>query len=196
MSATASHYSSPLLLALREGTHTCHKRLEARLPFFSADFDRAAYRRLMQAYFGFHAPLESLLGAYQECERVKTPTLVTDLLALAMTRAQIDTLPLCRALPQISDQASALGVMYVVEGSTLGGQVLKRAMTERLALGADSGAGFLDVYGPLTGARWRSFLERLEQAPSAAKDQTRTVQAAIATFECFEQWLAQQGVLR
>ena len=47
---------SPLLLALREGTRDCHKTLEARLPFFSPCFDSTDYRRLLQAYYGFHAP--------------------------------------------------------------------------------------------------------------------------------------------
>ncbi|MFJ3073449.1 MULTISPECIES: biliverdin-producing heme oxygenase [Pseudomonas] len=186
---------SPLLLALREGTLTCHKALEARLPFFDAGFDTAAYSRLMQAYYGFHAPLEARLGAYQEPLRAKTPALALDLQALALSASDIDTLPLCQALPVVRDEASALGVMYVLEGSTLGGQVLKRAMAERLGLGPSSGAGFLDVYGALTGRYWRDFLERLDRAPSAPAAQAATVQAAIDTFACFEHWLGQRNVL-
>jgi len=138
----SSSSPSPLLLALREGTRDCHKALEARLPFFEASFDVAAYSRLIQAYYGFHAPLEARLGAYQEPMRTKTPTLTLDLQALSLSAADIDALPLCQALPAISSEASALGVMYVLEGSTLGGQVLKRAMAERLGLGPAAGTGF------------------------------------------------------
>ncbi|HYQ52414.1 MAG TPA: biliverdin-producing heme oxygenase, partial [Pseudomonas sp.] len=128
----SSSSPSPLLLALREGTRDCHKALEARLPFFETSFDVAAYSRLIQAYYGFHAPLEARLGVYQEPLRAKTPALSLDLQALNLSAADIDALPLCQALPAISSEASALGVMYVLEGSTLGGQVLKRAMAERL----------------------------------------------------------------
>lgn len=186
---------SPLLLALREGTRDCHKALEARLPFFSPGFDSAAYRRLLQAYYGFHAPLENSLSNYQGAERRKTPTLARDLLALNLSEAEVGALPLCQALPAICDEASALGVMYVLEGSTLGGQVLKRAMAERLGIDHDSGAAFLDVYGELTGSYWRSFLERLGQAAAAMPTQATTVQAAIDTFTCFEAWLGQHEVL-
>ncbi|HDS1737038.1 biliverdin-producing heme oxygenase [Pseudomonas sp. BP8] len=196
MSAPPRTVSSPLLLALREGTQACHKGLETRLPFFHADFDLPAYRRLMQAYYGFHAPLETLLSGYQGSERAKTPTLVSDLQALTLTAADIDALPLCQALPVIDNEASALGVMYVIEGSTLGGQVLKRAMAERLGIDADNGGGFLDVYGAMTGQHWRSFLQRLEQAPASAAAQACTVHAAVATFERFEQWLEHSAVLR
>ncbi|QXH58324.1 biliverdin-producing heme oxygenase [Pseudomonas maumuensis] len=183
---------SPLLLALREGTRACHQGLEARLPFFSAGFDRAAYARLLAAYHGFHAPLDTLLAEYQTAERNKTPALSRDLGALAI---DAQALPVCHALPRIDDEASALGVMYVLEGSTLGGQVLKRAMAERLGIDTDSGGAFLDIYGAQTGARWRSFLQRLAAADPQPAAQARTVAAAVATFTCFEQWLEARRVL-
>ncbi|WP_194791087.1 biliverdin-producing heme oxygenase [Pseudomonas sp. UFMG81] len=186
---------SPLLLALREGTHASHKRLEQRLPFFSEHFDLNAYRQLLAAYLGFHAPLELALADHQPTQRHKAPALRHDLRALGLSDAELAALPLCGTLPAIDDEASALGVMYVLEGSTLGGQVLKRAMAERLGIDSDSGAAFLDVYGPLTGAHWRSFLDRLAQAALGTAAEARTVQAAISTFDCFEQWLAARRVL-
>lgn len=195
MSTRTTSTPSPLLLALRAGTRECHRALEDRLPFFREGFDAHAYRRLLAAYYGFHAPLELHLGGYLADERVKAPVLVRDLLALGLSAADIDALPLCQALPSLDDEARALGVMYVIEGSTLGGQVLKRAMAERLGLGPDCGTGFLDVYGASTGSYWRAFLDRLGQAPNTPAAQAATVQAAIDTFECFERWLGQCGVL-
>ncbi|MFF7107309.1 biliverdin-producing heme oxygenase [Pseudomonas sichuanensis] len=190
-----SDTASPLLLALREGTRHCHKGLEARMPFFSESFDLAAYRHLLAAYHGFHAPLEARLSDYQGAERNKAPALVRDLLALGLGADAIDALPLCGDLPAISDEACALGVMYVLEGSTLGGQVLKRAMAERLGIDTEGGAAFLDVYGPLTGAHWRGFLARLAGAAPCPDTQARSVRAAVETFEGFERWLDQRGVL-
>ncbi|MDH0302150.1 MULTISPECIES: biliverdin-producing heme oxygenase [unclassified Pseudomonas] len=184
--------TSPLLLALREGTRTHHQQLEARLPFFSTGFDLTAYGNLLGAYHGFYAPLDRALSNHQTADRSKAPALARDLRALALP---IDTLPQCQVLPTIADEASALGVMYVLEGSTLGGQVLKRAMAERLGIDGDTGAAFLDVYGPLTGAHWRGFLARLTAAPYSERAQTRSVQAAVATFACFEQWLDERRVL-
>lgn len=186
---------SPLLLALRAGTRDCHTALENRLPFFREGFDVVEYRRLLTAYYGFHAPLELTLAGYQGLERAKAPALVRDLLALGLSAADIEALPLCQALPAVEDEARALGVMYVLEGSTLGGQVLKRAMAERLGLAPDCGLGFLDVYGEASGSYWRAFLERLAGASCTPAAQAATVQAAIDTFERFERWLEQRGVL-
>lgn len=190
-----SDTASPLLRALREGTRACHKGLEQRLPFFSDGFDLPAYRRLIEAYHGFHAPLEAALGSYQGVERNKVPALARDLFALGLDATEIDALPQCGALPVIDSEASALGVMYVLEGSTLGGQVLKRAMADRLGIDADSGAAFFDVYGPLTGAHWRSFLARLAGASQSPAALAGAVHAAVATFEGFEQWLDERWVL-
>lgn len=189
----------PLLTALRQGTGPCHRALEARLPFFDERFDLPAYRRLVGAYHGFHAPLEQALAGFLPAldpqRRAKTPALVVDLQNLGLTHAQIDALPLCPGLPQVTDQAQALGIMYVLEGSTLGGQVLKRAMAERLGIDADNGGAFLDVYGPETGSLWRGFLQFLERAPASPADQQRVAQAAIDTFTCFERWLESREVL-
>ncbi|CAG8871144.1 hypothetical protein PS627_04325 [Pseudomonas fluorescens] len=190
---------SPLLTALRQGTGPCHRALEDRLPFFDERFDHPAYRRLVCAYYGFHAPLEQALAGFLPAidpqRRLKTPALVTDLQNLGLTPAQIDALPLCRDLPHIADEAQALGVAYVLEGSTLGGQVLKRAMAERLAIGAGNGGAFLDVYGSETGSLWRGFLHYLGTAPDSPADQARVAQAAIDTFTCFERWLESREVL-
>ena len=50
---------------------------------------------------------------------------------------------------------TCLGALYVLEGATLGGQVLRREMAQRLGVNADNGGAFLDVYGAETGRRWR-----------------------------------------
>lgn len=189
----------PLLAALRQGTAACHRALEARLPFFDEHFDHRAYQRLLEAYYGFHAPLEQALAGHLPAlapqRRAKAPALINDLQNLGLSARQIDALPLCQALPRITGDAQALGVMYVLEGSTLGGQVLKRAMAERLAIGTANGGAFLDVYGPETGALWRSFLRFLEHAALSPAEQEHAVQAAIDTFARFERWLDRQGVL-
>lgn len=188
-----------VLTAVRESTGALHRRLEQRLPFFSNGFDHDAYQRLLMAYYGFHAPLEqalaSHLAALDQPRRMKTPALQQDLLALGLSRAQVDALPRCQDLPAIHDDASALGVMYVIEGSTLGGQVLKRAMAERLEIDEGNGGAFLDVYGQATGPLWRAFLHYLDAAVPASAAQHAVVKAAVDTFSSFERWLESREVL-
>ena len=182
-------YVPPVLQDLRAGTAELHIALEKRLPFFSDTLDTPAFERLMQAYYGFYQPLEQALLAsgavpddFNLLPRLKADTLRADLRALGATA---DDLPLCEDLPVIDSSAASLGVLYVLEGATLGGQILRREIAARLNLDADNGAAFLDVYGAATGRRWREFIEYLSNRPMAASERAAVVSAAQTTFSCF-----------
>ncbi len=191
-----------LLEALRTGTALLHVALEKRLPFFSEYLDADWFRRLLQAYYGFYGPMEAALydcelipDGYDTELRVKTPTLLSDLLALGLNDMAINDLPRCTQLPLLDTPAACLGALYVLEGATLGGQVLRREMAQRLDLDADNGGAFLNVYGPETGRRWKDFLDYLGHQQMDAPAKQHAVDAARSTFRCFEQWLDSQEVL-
>ena len=193
---------SKLLDALRSETSQLHRQLEQRMPFFSSTLDAALYLRLLQAYYGFYSPLESALrtsalvpSELVPHERVKTPVLVEDLRALGMTDQNIERLALCSRLPAINSAAACLGVLYVLEGATLGGQVLRREVYKRLGLNEQNGAAFLNVYGADTGPRWKVFLDYLDNVPNDIVFNAAAAQAAHSTFACFEHWLDGQEVL-
>ncbi|PRA26756.1 biliverdin-producing heme oxygenase [Pseudomonas poae] len=191
-----------LLEALRTGTALLHVALEKRLPFFCERLDAGWYQRLLPAYYGFYAPMEAALydsglipEGFDQTLRVKTPTLLGDLNALGLDEAAITALPRCAELPTFDTPAACLGALYVLEGATLGGQVLRREMAQRLDINADNGGAFLNVYGAETGRRWKDFLDYLGSQPLDACAKERAVLAARSTFSCFEQWLDSQEVL-
>ena len=203
MHSQAHDVGAPSLLeALRTGTGLLHVALEKRLPFFSEQLDIDLYRRLLQAYYGFYGPMEASLyesglipEGYDTVLRVKTPTLVGDLYALGLDDDAIGALPCCAQLPTFDTPAACLGALYVLEGATLGGQVLRREMAQRLAIDAGNGGAFLNVYGAETGRRWKDFLDYLGRQPLDAHAKQRAVEAACSTFSGFEHWLARQEVL-
>lgn len=203
MPATFASDTSPeLLQALRDATREQHVGLEKRMPFFSPLLDAELYLRLLQAYYGFYQPLEDALAACTFVpaeivprERIKTPMIVKDLLALGMTEAAIHRLPQCRDLPVIDSPGACLGVIYVLEGATLGGQVLRREVQARLGLDEHGGAAFLDVYGAATGPRWKAFLTHLDSLPPEPLFIQAAAHAADSTFACFERWLDGHKVL-
>lgn len=203
MSATFSPDSPPALLqALRASTGQLHVRLEKRMPFFTPGLDAALYLRLLKAYYGFYRPLEAALVASElmpaslaPAERIKTPALVSDLNALGLSESDILDLPLCPQLPVIDSPGACLGVMYVLEGATLGGQLLRREVHARIGLDEQSGARFLDVYGAATGKRWKAFLNYLQVAPCAPPAIEAAALAARSTFARFEHWLDARKVL-
>ncbi|WP_440061805.1 biliverdin-producing heme oxygenase [Pseudomonas syringae] len=203
MPASFSPVTPPKLIgALRAETNQLHVQLEKRMPFFSSVLDHALYLRLLQAYYGFYAPLEAALrdSTFMPCaltpdDRIKTCVLVKDLCALGMSEHDIRQLPHCTQLPITDSPGACLGVMYVLEGATLGGQVLRREVLKRLGLDEHSGAAFLDVYGAETGPRWKVFLNHLDAVPRGVEFTEAAAHAAHSTFACFEHWLDGQEVL-
>ena len=66
--------------------------------------------------------------------------------------------------PQIRTKAEALGALYVIEGSTLGGKTILKALQSQ---GISTGdLHFLDPYGKDVGMYWRAFLKVLERETS------------------------------
>jgi heme oxygenase len=202
---SASHGPGPadgsLLVALRTATRSAHQRLEAALPLTDPGLTLEAYRGIVEAFYGFYAPLEAGLARVAEGSasglpihgREKLGRLRGDLKALGATDASLDALPLCAAVPDLSTPGAAFGCLYVVEGATLGGRVIVRALRAGLGLGPTTGAAFFDGYGVETGAMWVSFCVQLVASPW---DRGDTLAAAVATFVELERWLRQRGTLR
>jgi heme oxygenase len=192
---------SRILAELRDATRHNHDALERRLPFMSADLDILLYRRLMQAYYGFYSPLEHRLQQVEHLDsiigpkRYKASVLHRDLQALGLSGDQIRQLPSCEKLPVIENRPQIIGVLYVIEGATLGGQILRRNARAQLGLEEHTGAAFLDVYGKATGVMWKAYLAHLALI-DAAEERAQVIQAALDVFACFEGWLDQAGVLQ
>jgi heme oxygenase len=76
-----------------------------------------------------------------------------------------------------------LGAMYVMEGSTLGGQYIARQVEEALGLEAGVGDAYFRGYGERTGEMWRTFRAVLTEVPEdAGEDLIVAAQAMFAVF--------------
>lgn len=196
---TAPVHVSLVLQELRQATAQNHRGLERRLPFTSPELDLNVYTQLIKAYYGFYVPLEKVLDRFEwgevtSSDRHKASALEDDLLALGMTTSEIQMLAQCQDLPVIQTHAQLMGALYVIEGATLGGQVLRRLARDKLAIDETTGGKFLDVYGSATGRMWKAYLGQLAQVVAPAERQ-QVVSSALGIFVCFERWLEHSGVL-
>ena len=84
-------------------------------------------------------------------------------------------------------------MLYVLEGATLGGQVICRQLGPRLNLSADAGLSFYASYGELVGPRWKTFCALLtERAEGDPDPEAFTAAAALAAqqmFRAFGRWV-------
>jgi heme oxygenase len=79
--------------------------------------------------------------------------------------------------------AFALGVMYVIEGSSLGGRVILKNITTALGHDANSGATYFAGYGGQTGSHWKAFLAELIQYEAINNNEDEIIAGANFAFD-------------
>jgi heme oxygenase len=183
----------PLRQSLRVGTAGAHAQLEAALDLVSRVSDRQRFLKVLERFLGFHLIWERAirqrpaLRAFHE-PRSRLPHLRRDLAALGRTNAEQAALPLCEAAGALADShGAAVGSIYVLEGSTLGGQVIGRALA-----GADwaprGGLTYFTPYRDRTGEMWRAF-GAWSEAHVPADERGAAVDGANRTFALLQSWL-------
>ncbi len=174
----------PRMSRLRSATRDAHDRIERALPLLDPGLTGAAYRRIVESFHGYYASLAQT--CHEPALEQKLPLLRADLLALGGLEAAV---PRCHDLPELASASQVLGMLYVVEGATLGGQVIRRHLASVLDLDQTNGAAFFVGYGAETGAIWKAFGMRVETAE--AFDPHACIGAAIATFETLARWIVE-----
>jgi heme oxygenase len=202
-----------LLHALREGTQDLHERIESRLDIPARLTTPDAYRTLLERFFGYYSPLEDILAAPERAadraalgldlgDRRKAGLLESDLRDLGLSVSDVAGLARCPAglLPSPRGAAALAGCAYVLEGATLGGQVIGRHLDRALGRHPGGpGARFFHGYGARTGAMWQRFRQTAEAL--LAREETnrpgsggpitdQAVAAARQTFIGMEDWVA------
>ncbi|MEN3951831.1 biliverdin-producing heme oxygenase [Iodidimonas sp. SYSU 1G8] len=185
--------TADVMTALREGTRAAHDRMERALDLPGRLGDPAQLVAVIERFHGFHAVWEPAIGAALRdpafhAPRMKLPLLRADLRALGHADDAIDALPVCHEAWRLASEP--WGSIYVLEGSTLGGQVIARQL-ERLPNGMVS-PGYFRPYGNVTGAMWRALQGRLTLA-AAYVGIDAMVQSASATFDLLHDWLSPEA---
>jgi heme oxygenase len=182
-----------IMTALRAQTRTQHDELEKALDLLAPPLSRDRFLRLVQRFFGFHRVWEPTIAQHGflrefHLARHRLPLLRGDLLALGMDATDIESLPLCYAARSCGmDEDEALGALYVMEGSTLGGQIISRALATQDWV-PHGGLRSFNPYGAGTGAMWRGFGDLIERE-GANRDAAKIVTGAQRTFDLLTQWL-------
>jgi len=86
----------------------------------------------------------------------------------------------------IADQDQALGMLYVMEGSTLGGQVIARSLSRSLGLTETHGAAYFHSYGSAVVPRWQETQAALNAFQANGGSVQQMVVTAISAFADLE----------
>lgn len=181
---------SLLLERLRQETRPQHEALERTLDLLSPALDMARYHTILRQFHRFWCGWQPLAHGLLAGEpdllagRDRTPLLAADLAHFGLA-----PLPAAGPLPVQSDADTALGSLYVLEGSTLGGQVISRHLEARLGLRDGAGYAYFQGYGRQNGPMWAAMRERLARHPAEGPAADRLVTGAKQTFSILEQRL-------
>lgn len=183
--------ANDIMARLKAETAPLHERLDATVEPMLADLAR--YRKLLASLRNAYGVIEHELAThavqlaragYDLAARSKLRWLDDDLSVVG--ELVLATIPMTYSL---SDASAAFGAVYVIEGATLGGQVIARQVIPSLALAPERGCRFFSGYGSETGERWRDTRDAIAahlaatSAPDAAEE---TIAAAKMTFTLIE----------
>ncbi len=183
---------------LRLATAAVHERLH-HVPVFAAlaagQLDRDAYGGLLARLHGFHDPFEAAVAqaappGLQPAQWRRAHLLRSDMAALGRSDAAIAELPRHPAPGIPWSPAHAMGSLYVMEGSTLGGRQLARRLDHLLPASDTAGRTFLLAGTGTDHVRWRDFCAALDACGADPAPRAEMVAGAIATFSCLEAWFA------
>lgn len=187
-----------ILARLKARTAHQHQQTEDGVDLMREDFSLEEYRRLLVRFYAFYKPYEQKMAeALAENEvqfdyagRLNTPKIFADLQKLGMTETEISEIEPFEDLPALDSPESIYGSLYVIEGSTLGGQVILRHLNEKFNLDEANGSAFFSGYGKNTGKMWNAFREAITGFAEASGDHEKIIAAANETFEKIGRCLA------
>lgn len=182
---------------LRQATAAIHSETEQALQLPQSIRNGSDYRELLERFYQIYAPLEKQLAGFAEWSeigiaapgRTHSEWLACDLRALGVNP---EALPWATddCLPDLPSFAHALGAKYVLQGSTLGSQVILGLLSEAIGPAMRGADTFLRGHGASTRDRWVEFcvaLDRYGDQPSAKPDPV--IAGARSTFAAIGFWM-------
>jgi heme oxygenase len=179
---------------LRNETCAYHERIEQKLALTEKVRTKSEYVSLLERFYRFYLPVERRLThfagdfrkhSFDLSPRLKSSWIAEDLAKLSNGSERHAAASLCSRIPALQEYASALGCLYVLEGSTLGGQIIARHFNQTLSITRECGGRFFHGYGSDTRIMWNSFVAFLN-ASALVVDADIVVQAASDTFKSLE----------
>lgn len=177
------------LKAATKGSHDQLEEIAQSKRILSPDMSLDEFKGLMKGHYQLHQLLEAPLTVILDRElatfnygqeRQKLRLLEQDLLDLGLSAEACQSHLACFAFNSLPE---ALGIAYVLEGSTLGGNVIRKALQRHTDLPQSCQFHYYDCYGDQLGQRWLEFSRIVNQHLTDSHDIQSACQAAIETFK-------------
>ena len=185
-----------LFARLKSDTEQQHREIENLIDPMKNFVSLVAYKAHLLKSWRFYRSVEADLDSLDWSAvgidfalRRKTPLLEHDLKVLGVFHSPAEH---CKPMLERTTLDFALGCLYVLEGATLGGQIISRHLM-KLGIGRENGGLFFSGYGAKTGEMWKSFQVSATHYCITENQIDDAVGGAKSTFAKFrESMLAEQ----
>lgn len=156
-----------LLARLKKDTLVEHQKCEATFPLFGEHTQKSEYKAYLESMHKIYTEIEEHILRHQETlpaaleleKRCQKRLWIEQDLNTLQTDA---TPPHSKLNLTESSLAGVMGYLYVLEGATLGGQIISKRLKQSLNLD-DNQLNFFSGYGPQTGPMWKNFTKVAEE---------------------------------
>lgn len=172
------------LAVLRTRTRAAHDALESTAPvrrLMSAEVQTSDVERFLSLLLGFYTGLENRLGPAltdHPLYRTRKPALTGALAGLGARPSACEPLGL-----DIPHPDATLGLLYTVEGSSLGAIMIDRHLSRALGTDDYPGAAYFRHFGADSRPHWTRVVDALRRELLSEAAVTRAADGALAAFQ-------------
>ncbi len=178
---------------IKNNTQLLHRRVEKPLAkrLFSPDFNLDQYSEILDAFLVLHRHFEQQIKKFHRVEallrnRSKILWLEADLAALRQLGANSVVTPFAELTP-LSSTEEAFGALYVLEGSTMGGQIISQQLAKHSFIDQKKHLRFFNSYENQVHLMWQELLSALNDYGSSREHSFHEVSVgAEIVFRNFE----------
>ena len=181
----------PRSLRLKAATRGSHDALDTRIMAGDIFGSRTRFAHFLRVQYQFHAVVDALYASRALASVL--PDLEGRRRLVMIARDLVDlgqALPAVAAVSPLADAPlpTALGWLYVAEGSNLGGAVLFK-MAAQLGLDAGFGARHLAAHPDGAARHWRQFTAALDGLALTPEQERQVIAAADAAFRSVHRYV-------
>ena len=176
---------------VRIETKEDHQALEKLvIPQIKSIQSETDYVEVLKLFYGYFKPVEECIDKYLSDEiiphfstRRKSAAILNDIQSLQPG----STVKICTDVPVINSKEEAIGAMYVLEGSTLGGKIISEMIRKRLNI-EEGSLSFFSGYKERSDEMWHLFINAMNDKVSDTHSDI-VVETAKNTFIKFKHWI-------
>jgi heme oxygenase len=198
-----SYMKNPFIEELLERTADWRTRFGQNIlsvHLMGKDVTEDYYKEYLSALYGFIAGFETYIFPELKDivpdleERRKTGAIERDLEKLKVDPAGFDAMPESYFKSMYPDPYAALGALYVLESSTLGGHLVQEHLKAALGEKTADKISYFVMHGERTDTMWQHFLKNFTAVAENNDKEEIIIDAALRTYRLLDQLMTDESL--